>query len=62
MQFIEIVLSNMVVYAWQLNKSSIIIDASKYIEKLKQKVERLNQEIASAETSSAHDPLPTVFS
>ncbi|XP_061351772.1 transcription factor SCREAM2-like [Gastrolobium bilobum] len=44
-----------------LNKSSIIIDASKYIEKLKQKVERLNQEIASApETSSDRNPLPMV--
>lgn len=47
---------------WQLNKTSIIVDASKYIEKLKQKVERLNQEIASAETSSVHNPLPMVFS
>ncbi|XP_014504151.1 uncharacterized protein LOC106764378 [Vigna radiata var. radiata] len=43
-----------------LNESSIVIDASKYIEKLKQKVERLNEEIASAETSTAHDPLPMV--
>ncbi|KAL5125502.1 hypothetical protein HKD37_02G005712 [Glycine soja] len=43
-----------------LNKTSIIVDASKYIEKLKQKVERLNQEIASAETSSVHNPLPMV--
>ncbi|KAJ1426305.1 Helix-loop-helix DNA-binding domain superfamily [Sesbania bispinosa] len=43
-----------------LNKTSIIIDASRYIEKLKQKVERLNQEIASAETSSVHNPLPMV--
>ncbi|KAK7385802.1 hypothetical protein VNO78_31673 [Psophocarpus tetragonolobus] len=43
-----------------LNKTSIIIDASKYIEKLKQKVERLNEEIASAETSSVHNPLPMV--
>ncbi|KAH1211803.1 hypothetical protein AAZX31_14G052100 [Glycine max] len=43
-----------------LNKTSIIVDASKYIEKLKQKVEILNQEIASAETSSVHNPLPMV--
>ncbi|XP_027333134.1 uncharacterized protein LOC113847990 [Abrus precatorius] len=43
-----------------LNRTSIIIDASKYIEKLKQKVERLNQEIASGETSNAHNPLPMV--
>lgn len=51
----------MVIYALQLNESSIVIDASKYIEKLKQKVERLNEEIASAETSTVHDPLPMVF-
>ncbi|KAL1348208.1 hypothetical protein HN51_024183 [Arachis hypogaea] len=37
-----------------VNKSSIIIDASKYIEELKEKVERLNQEIATAETSNHH--------
>lgn len=46
---------------WQLNKTSIIIDASKYIEELKQKVGRLNQEIATAETSSDLNPLPMVF-
>ncbi|XP_020962905.1 uncharacterized protein LOC107608946 isoform X2 [Arachis ipaensis] len=37
-----------------VNKTSIIIDASKYIEELKEKVERLNQEIATAETSNHH--------
>ncbi|MED6136318.1 hypothetical protein PIB30_054961 [Stylosanthes scabra] len=42
-----------------VNKTSIIIDASKYIEELKEKVERLNQEIASAETSN-HPNLPMV--
>ncbi|XVF60124.1 hypothetical protein PTKIN_Ptkin08bG0018500 [Pterospermum kingtungense] len=44
-----------------LNKTSIIVDASKYIEELKQKVERLNQDISAAQTSS-HDqnPLPMV--
>ncbi|KAI9157762.1 hypothetical protein LWI28_027528 [Acer negundo] len=42
-----------------LNKTSIIVDASKYIEELKQRVERLNQDIASAESSSSHqNPLP----
>ncbi|PON83226.1 Myc-type, basic helix-loop-helix (bHLH) domain containing protein [Trema orientale] len=39
-----------------LNKTSIILDASKYIEDLKQKVQRLNQDIANAQsTSSNHD-------
>lgn len=62
MQHIEVVnYLIMVIYALQLNESSIVIDASKYIEKLKQKVERLNEEIASAETSTVHDPLPMVF-
>ncbi|KAM1020325.1 hypothetical protein ACFX13_042311 [Malus domestica] len=36
-----------------LNKTSIIVDASKYIEELKQKVERLNQDIANAQTTSS---------
>ncbi|KAK3229919.1 hypothetical protein Dsin_001800 [Dipteronia sinensis] len=44
-----------------LNKTSIIVDASKYIEELKQKVERLNQDIATAQSSSSHqNPLPMV--
>ncbi|CAL5343712.1 transcription factor bHLH61-like isoform X1 [Camellia sinensis] len=41
-----------------LNKTSIIIDASKYIEELKQKVERLNQAIGTAQNSSDKDPRP----
>ncbi|XP_042492025.1 uncharacterized protein LOC122071706 [Macadamia integrifolia] len=40
-----------------INKTSIIVDASKYIEELKQKVERLNQDIAN---SSDPNPLPVV--
>ncbi|KAB2596364.1 transcription factor SCREAM2-like [Pyrus ussuriensis x Pyrus communis] len=36
-----------------LNKTSIIVDASKYIEELKQKVERLNQDIVNAQTTSS---------
>ncbi|XP_022741267.1 transcription factor bHLH61-like [Durio zibethinus] len=44
-----------------LNKTSIIIDASKYIEELKQKVERLNHDItAAAQTSNDQNPLPMV--
>ncbi|KAJ9683970.1 hypothetical protein PVL29_016459 [Vitis rotundifolia] len=44
-----------------LNKTSIIVDASKYIEELKQKVERLNQDIAStAQNSAAQTLLPVV--
>ncbi|XP_061375138.1 uncharacterized protein LOC133317290 [Gastrolobium bilobum] len=43
-----------------INKTSIIIDASKYIEELKQKVERLNQDIATAQTSSDQNTLPMV--
>ncbi|XP_008782614.1 uncharacterized protein LOC103702096 [Phoenix dactylifera] len=43
-----------------LNKTSIIIDASKYIEELKQKVERLNQEIACAQNVVEEDPMPMV--
>ncbi|XP_031271245.1 uncharacterized protein LOC116129665 isoform X2 [Pistacia vera] len=43
-----------------LNKTSIIVDASKYIAELKQKVERLNQDIANAQTSNDQNPLPIV--
>ncbi|KDP21689.1 hypothetical protein JCGZ_03360 [Jatropha curcas] len=43
-----------------LNKTSIIVDATKYIEGLKHKVERLNQDIAAAQTSSRQTPLPMV--
>ncbi|WRX21117.1 hypothetical protein QQP08_013604 [Theobroma cacao] len=43
-----------------LNKTSIIVDASKYIEELKQKVERLNEDIAAAQTSNHQNPLPVV--
>ncbi|KAI4306919.1 hypothetical protein L6164_030159 [Bauhinia variegata] len=43
-----------------LSKTSIIIDASKYIEELKQKVERLNQDIATGQTSADQNSLPMV--
>ncbi|CAK9326291.1 unnamed protein product [Citrullus colocynthis] len=41
----------------QLNKASIIVDASKYIEELKQKVERLNQDISTVENSIHPNPI-----
>ncbi|KAF5453736.1 hypothetical protein F2P56_028612 [Juglans regia] len=41
-----------------LNDSSIVLDASKYIEELKQKVEILNQDLETAQTSSDQNPLP----
>ncbi|KAG6602596.1 uncharacterized protein LOC111790608 isoform X2 [Cucurbita pepo subsp. pepo] len=44
-----------------LNKGSIIVDASKYIEELKQKVERLNQDIATVQNSiHPNHPMVTV--
>lgn len=47
-----------------LNKASIIVDASKYIEELKQKVEGLNSELGITESSSSSssqiDELPMV--
>jgi len=46
---------------WQLKKTSIIIDASKYIQELKQKVEELNQDLANAQTSTDQNTLPMVF-
>ncbi|KAK9290280.1 hypothetical protein L1049_008447 [Liquidambar formosana] len=41
-----------------LNKTSIIVDASKYIEELKQKVKRLDKEITSLQSSSDQNSLP----
>ncbi|OIW01363.1 hypothetical protein TanjilG_12903 [Lupinus angustifolius] len=47
--------------ASKLNKASIIVDASKYIEELKQKVEGLNSELGDTESSSSqNDELPMV--
>ncbi|GMI99109.1 hypothetical protein like AT2G40435 [Hibiscus trionum] len=43
-----------------VNKTTIILDASKYIEELKQKVERLNQDISAAQSSNHQNPLPMV--
>lgn len=43
-----------------VNKTSIIVDASKYIEELKQKVERLNQETETSQSSTEQSPLPMV--
>ncbi|GLT27632.1 hypothetical protein SLA2020_026160 [Shorea laevis] len=44
-----------------LNETSVIVDASKYIEELKKKVERLNQDIADAQTSDKNSlPMVTV--
>ncbi|XP_057487551.1 transcription factor SCREAM2-like isoform X4 [Actinidia eriantha] len=43
-----------------VNKTSILVDASKYIEELKEKVERLNQDVATSQSSSGHDSLPMV--
>ncbi|KAH7865495.1 hypothetical protein Vadar_007407 [Vaccinium darrowii] len=41
-----------------VNKTSIIVDASKYIEELKEKVEKLNQTVAASQSSSDRNSLP----
>ncbi|XP_044511157.1 transcription factor BHLH3-like isoform X3 [Mangifera indica] len=41
-----------------LNKTSIVVDATEYIEELKQKVESLNQEIGTSEMSTVQNSLP----
>ncbi|KAE8662764.1 transcription factor bHLH93-like isoform X2 [Hibiscus syriacus] len=41
-----------------VNKTSIIVDASRYIEELKEKVEMLNQEIGTSQMSTSQNPLP----
>ncbi|KAK4277761.1 hypothetical protein QN277_015709 [Acacia crassicarpa] len=48
-----------ITHSHSLDKTSIILDATKYIEELKEKVERLNQDIATAEeTSKDQNHLP----
>lgn len=47
---------------WQIKKASIIVDASKYIQELKKKVEGLNSELGIVESSSSQmDELPMVL-
>ncbi|XVF29675.1 hypothetical protein REPUB_Repub15cG0142500 [Reevesia pubescens] len=41
-----------------VNKTSIIVDASRYIEELKEKVDRLNQETGTSQMSTSQNPLP----
>ncbi|KAL2337630.1 hypothetical protein Fmac_012076 [Flemingia macrophylla] len=44
-----------------VNRASIIVDATRYIEELKQKVDGLNSELGTAESSSiSQDELPMV--
>ena len=44
-----------------MNKTSIIVDATKYIGELKEKVERLNQEIGTSQAAAtAQNQLPVV--
>lgn len=43
-----------------MNKTSIIVDASKYIGDLKEKVERLNQETGTSQAATAQNSLPVV--
>ncbi|KAJ8442640.1 hypothetical protein Cgig2_003684 [Carnegiea gigantea] len=54
-----------ITHSTAVNESSIILDASKYIEELKEKVEILNQDITtsacSLKSSNTHDSLPTVY-
>lgn len=45
-----------------MNKASIIVDASKYIEELKQKVEGMNSELGNVESSTSQmDEQPMVL-
>lgn len=41
---------------WQVNKTSIIVDAAKYIEELKEKIDKLNEELGT----STNQDLPMV--
>ncbi|TKY63602.1 Transcription factor SCREAM2 [Spatholobus suberectus] len=43
-----------------VNKASIIVDATRYIEELKQKVDGFSSELGTAESSFSQDELPMV--
>ncbi|KAG8377104.1 hypothetical protein BUALT_Bualt09G0133800 [Buddleja alternifolia] len=43
-----------------VNKTSIVVDASRYIEELKGRVEKLNQDIVTLQSSSQQNSLPAV--
>lgn len=46
---------------WQVNTASIIVDASKYIEELKERVEKKYQDVATSQDSSDdQNALPVV--
>lgn len=44
-----------------MNRTSILVDASKYIQELKEKVERLNEEIGSSQDAPNQNQLPMVI-
>ncbi|KAL0450937.1 UNVERIFIED_CONTAM: hypothetical protein Slati_1650100 [Sesamum latifolium] len=41
-----------------VNRASIVVDASRYIQELKERVEKLNQDIATLQTSTQQNSLP----
>ncbi|CAK9153755.1 unnamed protein product [Ilex paraguariensis] len=41
-----------------VSKASILVDASKYIEELKEKLEKLHQDVATSQHLSDHNSLP----
>ena len=45
----------------QDSKTSIILDATKYIEELRQRVERINQHVAMAQNSTCQNSYPVVI-
>ncbi|XP_057808278.1 transcription factor SCREAM2-like isoform X3 [Salvia miltiorrhiza] len=47
-------------HSTSVNKASIVVDASRYIEELKERVETLNQDVATLQNSSRQDSLPAV--
>ncbi|KAG8079333.1 hypothetical protein GUJ93_ZPchr0007g5508 [Zizania palustris] len=50
-----------ITHSHALSNTSIITDASEYIKELKQKVVRINKEIACAEAALKQDSFPTVM-
>lgn len=59
--FLKLLISNpSCVFSVQHSKTSIILDASKYIEDLKRKIDVMIQDIDAARDSDAHASLPNM--
>lgn len=48
-------------YLFQVHKTSIVVEAAKYIEELKEKVEKLHKDIASSSEATSVPMVTSIF-